>query len=69
MQVVGAHHEVDDLRFWDVVGVADHVVLHQVLAQELAGIGIADAEHGTEFCDGYHVRVEMETLFRNLVLS
>ena len=63
MQVVGAQHEVDDFRFWDVIGVADHIVLHQVFAQELSGVGIADAEHGAEFCDGYHIRVEAEALF------
>ena len=63
MQVVGAEHEVDDLRLGDIVGVADDAVLHQVLAQELPGVGIADAEHGAEFCDGYHIRVEAETLF------
>lgn len=63
MQVVGAQHEVDDFCLGDVVGVADDVVLHQVLAQELPGVGIADAEHGAEFCDGHHIRVEAETLF------
>ena len=63
MQVVGAEHEVDDLCLGDVVGVADDVVLHQVFAQELPGIGIADAKHGAEFCDGHHIRVEAESLF------
>ena len=63
MQVVGAQHEGDDFCLGDVVGVADDVVLHQVLTQELPGVGIADAEHGAEFCDGYHIRVEAGTLF------
>ena len=63
MQVVGAQHEVDDFCLGDAVGVADYVMLHQVFAQELPGVGIADAEHGAEFCDGYHIRVEAEALF------
>lgn len=67
MQVVGAQHEVDDFGFGDVVGVADDVVLHQVFTHELSCIGIADAEHGAEFCDGYHIRVKPEALF--IILS
>ena len=46
---------------------ANHVVFHQVFAKQLPGVGIADAEHGAEFCDGYHIRVEAETLF--IILS
>ena len=67
MQVVGAEHEVDDFCFGNEVGVADDVVLHQIFAQKLPGVGIADTEHGAEFCDGYHIRVEAETLF--IILS
>ena len=63
LQVVGAQHEVDDFGLGDVIGVANDVVLHQVFAQELPSIGIADAEHGAEFCNGYHIRVEAESLF------
>ena len=63
MQVVGAEHEVDDFGFGNVVGVSDDVVLHQVFAQELPCVGIADTEHGAEFCDGYHIRVEAEAFF------
>ena len=63
MQVVGAQHEVDDFCLGDIVGVADNVVLYQVFAKKLPGVGIANAEHGAEFCDGYHIRVEAETFF------
>ena len=63
LQVVGAQHEVDDFCLGDVVGVADYVVLHQVFAKQLPGIGIADAEHGAELCDGYHIRIEAKALF------
>ncbi len=63
MQVVGTQHEVDDLCLGDVIRVTDDIVPHQVLAQELPGVGIADAEHGAEFCDGYHIRIESEAFF------
>ena len=66
-QVVGAEDEVDDVFFWDVVGVADDEVGHQVFAQEPPGIVVADAEHGTEFREGHHIRVGTETLF--IILS
>lgn len=47
---------------------ANDVVLHQVLAQELSGVGITDAEHGAEFRDGHYIRIEAEALFIIILL-
>ena len=66
-QVVGAEDEVDDVFLWDVVGVADDEVGYQVFAQEPPGVVVADAKHGAEFREGYHIRVGTETLF--IILS
>lgn len=65
--VVGAQDEVDDFFLWDVVGVADDEVGHQVFAQKPAGVVVADAEHGAEFREGHHIRVGTETPF--IILS
>lgn len=66
-QIVGAQDEIDDVFLWDVVGVADDEVGHQVFAQKPPGVVVADAEHGAEFREGYHVRVGTETPF--IILS
>lgn len=66
-QVVVAQDEGDAFFLWDVVGVADHEVGQQVFAQEPLCVVVADAEHGAEFRDGYHIRVGTETPF--IILS
>jgi len=62
--VMLADDVVDGPDFGDVVGGADHEMLHQTLLQEPAGGALGDAaQHGAELADGQQVGVGFKFAF------
>ena len=62
--VVLADDVIDGTDLGDVVGGADHEVLHQALLQKPAGGALGDtAQHGTELADGQQVGVGFKFAF------